>query len=136
MNIEVGGELHYVPDVLFEDGTYKDAEDYIKTTLAYRKMVTQHSPLNTKEEETEKPLTVEELVQKLNYLYSNGDESFVAPFEVYYNDDTDSLDIILEIQEQIYSEKIDTKSIEDVLHKAKKCLEKYLGRINAIKKTK
>lgn len=39
MNILVGNEVHYVPDILFEDGTYLDEEDYIATTLRYQKFV-------------------------------------------------------------------------------------------------
>jgi hypothetical protein len=39
MNILVGSEVHYVPDILFKDGTYLDEEDYIATTLRYQKFV-------------------------------------------------------------------------------------------------
>lgn len=37
MNIKVGNEIHYVPDILFEDGTYKDEEEYIRVALWLKK---------------------------------------------------------------------------------------------------
>ncbi len=48
MNIKVGKEIHYVPDILFKDGTFKDADDYIITMLKYNKVVSQMLPIEEK----------------------------------------------------------------------------------------
>ncbi len=100
-------------------------------------MVTQHSPLNTTKEQAKKALTVEELVQKLNYLTSDEDDPFSCLFDTEHDGESKYLDIVLEIQETIYpaTEHENKLTVEDVLKKAKACLEKYLKRINSIKKT-
>ena len=54
MNIKVGVDVHYVPDILFEDGTYKDADDYIKTVMWMQKQYYNQNYSQKKGTKTEK----------------------------------------------------------------------------------
>ena len=55
MNIKVGSEVHYVPDILFKDGTFKNTDDYIATMLKYNKVVSEM--LVTEKKVVKKPKT-------------------------------------------------------------------------------
>ncbi len=70
MNIKVGKEVHYVPDILFKDGTFKDADDYIITMLKYNKVVSQMLPVEEKVKKT--PTTRKKIVANIkSKFYTN-----------------------------------------------------------------